>query len=122
MKNTFLLFTLIVINSYSFAQKSSTVKITGTALNFNNSVEVEDMSEFKDISLPSAERIFIPDSNKQFSIQFKLNTPNYFRIGRNILCISPGDIINTTIDQNNPNKAIFSGSHNTKNAYLKSTP
>jgi len=69
MKNTFLLFTLIVINSYSFAQKSSTVKITGTALNFNNSVEVEDMSEFKDISLPSAERIFIPDSNKQFSIQ-----------------------------------------------------
>ncbi len=122
MKKLFLFFIIISINSYSFAQKPGTVKITGTAINFNNSVEVEDMSEFKDVSLPSAERIFIPDSNKHFSVQFKLRAPNYFRIGRNILYLAPGDIINANIDFKDPNKAVFYGFHNNENTFLKSTP
>jgi thiol-disulfide isomerase/thioredoxin len=122
MKKYLLLIITFIYFGYSFAQKSGSVKITGTAINFNNSVEVEDMSEFKDISLPSAQRIFIPDSNKQFSIQFKMNAPNYFRIGRSVLYLSPGDIIKASIDFKDPNKSVFNGSHNTENTFLKSTP
>lgn len=122
MKSNLLIIIILSINSYLFSQQSNIVKITGTVINFNNSVEVEDMSEFKDISLPSAQRIFIPDSNKQFSIQFKLIEPNYFRIGRNILYLSPGDIISTTIDLNKPINTSFTGSHIRENEYLKYTP
>ncbi|MFN3299046.1 MAG: hypothetical protein ACK41Z_02525, partial [Sediminibacterium sp.] len=48
--------------------------------------------------------------------------PAYYRIGRNILYISPGDDINATIDRINPTKSIFSGSRQIENTYLKLTP
>lgn len=122
MKNSYIFFFLIVSLLSVNAQEFKTVKISGKAINFNNSVEVEDMTEFKDISLSSNERIFVPDSNKNFSIQFKIETPGYYRIGRNILYLSPGDDFNATIDLLNPTKAIFSGSHQIENSYLKHTP
>ncbi|OYY11348.1 MAG: hypothetical protein B7Y66_02990 [Sphingobacteriia bacterium 35-36-14] len=80
------------------------------------------MTEFKDISLSSSERIFVPDSNQNFSIQFKIGIPGYYRIGRNIIYISPGDDIKASIDWKNPTKAIFSGSRQIENTYLKLTP
>jgi hypothetical protein len=94
MKNIIILFSLFLFIKFTYAQAVKTIKISGKAINFNNSVEVEDMTEFKDISLSSNERIFVPDSNINFSIQFKIATPGYYRIGRNILYISPGDDIN----------------------------
>lgn len=122
MKNIIIFFSLFLFIKFTYAQAVKTIKISGKAINFNNSVEVEDMTEFKEISLSSNERIFIPDSNQNFSIQFKIATPGYYRIGRNILYISPGDDIKTIIDWRNPTKASFSGSSQFENTYLKFTP
>lgn len=122
MKNIIILFSLFLFIKFTYAQAVKTIKISGKAINFNNSVEVEDMTEFKDISLSSSERIFVPDSNQNFSIQFKIGIPGYYRIGRNIIYISPGDDIKASIDWKNPTKAIFSGSRQIENTYLKLTP
>lgn len=122
MKNIIILFSLFLFIKFTYAQAVKTIKISGKAINFNNSVEVEDMTEFKDISLSSNERIFVPDSNQNFSIQFKIEIPGYYRIGRNIIYISPGDDIKAFIDWRNPTKAIFSGSGQIENTYLKLTP
>lgn len=121
MKNIIILFSLFLFIKFTYAQAVKTIKISGKAINFNNSVEVEDMTEFKDISLSSSERIFVPDSNQNFSIQFKIGIPGYYRIGRNIIYISPGDDIKASIDWKNPTKAIFSGSRQIENTYLKLT-
>jgi thiol-disulfide isomerase/thioredoxin len=122
MKNIIIFFFLFVFIKFNYAKAEITIRISGKAFNFNNSVEVEDMTEFKDISLSSSERIFVPDSNQNFSIQFKIGIPGYYRIGRNIIYISPGDDIKASIDWKNPTKAIFSGSRQIENTYLKLTP
>jgi len=122
MKNIIIFFFLFVFIKFNYAKAEITIRISGKAFNFNNSVEVEDMTEFKDISLSSSERIFVPDSNQNFSIQFKIGIPGYYRIGRNIIYISPGDDIKASIDWKNPTKAIFNGSRQIENTYLKLTP
>lgn len=122
MKNIIIFFSIFLFIKFTYAQAVKTITISGKAINFNNSVEVEDMTEFKDISLSSNERIFVPDSNQNFSIQFKIGIPGYYRIGRNIIYISPGDDIKASIDWKNPTKAIFSGSRQIENTYLKLTP
>jgi len=98
------------------------VILTGTVRNFNNQVEVQDMSEMSDLLLPDAERFFVPDSAGNFKIRFSLNSPNYFRLGRNILYLSPGDSLHLFVDYKDPKLAIFSGTHAGENEYLRETP
>jgi len=108
--------------SLSASAQSDIVTIQGNLLHFNNKVQIEDMSEFKHLTLPNDERTFIPDQNGHFSISFKLSQPNYFRLGRNILYLSPGDQLITTIDRDNPARAQFSGRGAEANLYLRGTP
>ncbi len=53
------------------------VVLTGTTKNFNNQVEVQDMSEMSDLSLPDAERFFVPAADGSFKVKFRLGAPNY---------------------------------------------
>lgn len=112
---------LIFCNSLN-AQKNTSVSIHGVAKNFNNQIQIEDMSEMGDLTLPNSERTFATDSNRNFSISFSLQKPSYFRFGRNILYLSPGDSLNVSTDFNNPEKASFSGKGSNANDYLKCTP
>ena len=101
------------------------VFLSGTILNFHNQMQVEDLSEIKELSLPNLERTFIPDSAGKFSVSFPLAAPNYFRIGRNILYLSPGDTLSVTLDYMAPEKAHFAGNSSASiaaNQYLESTP
>jgi len=101
------------------------VFLSGTILNFHNQMQVEDLSEIKELSLPNLERTFIPDSAGKFSVSFPLAAPNYFRIGRNILYLSPGDTLSVTLDYMAPEKAHFAGNSTASiaaNQYLESTP
>ena len=98
------------------------VILTGTVRNFNNQVEVEDMSEMKDLLLPDPSRFFVPDTAGNFRISFALNSPNYFRLGRNILYLSPGDSLHVFVDYKNPKLASFQGKHTGENEYLRETP
>lgn len=113
---------LVLFTLNCFSQQKKQVYISGYAYNFNNGVLVEDKSEFESLTIKNGERLFIPDSNRFFSVRFELNAPNYFRIGRNIFYLSAGDSINAVLDYNDPMKAIFKGTHSVENTYLKGTP
>src|SRR5699024_535179 len=89
---------------------------------FSNAVQVEDISEFKYLLPPTDSRMIVPDSQGNFSITFAIASPNYFRIGRNILYLSPGDSLQVFIDYNASKAAGFSGRGSAANRYLRKTP
>ncbi|WP_460553273.1 TlpA family protein disulfide reductase [Ferruginibacter profundus] len=103
--------------------KKDVVELSGTLAHFSNEVEVEDMSELQYLLPKTTERLVVPDAtNGQFYIRFKITAPNYFRIGRNALYLSPGDNLKVFIDYNNPKAAIFEGRGSAANNFLRSTP
>ncbi len=105
------------------AQKNNQlVSIKGIVKNFNNQIELQDMSEMSALDLPHAERFFTPDSNNHFHFSFALEKSSYFRLGRNILYLSPGDHLSLFIDREKPDSAHFEGVGSEVNEYLKSTP
>ena len=114
---------LSLLSFHSHAQsKSEFVQINGIIKGFNNQAELEDMSEFQYLLPPSAERLIIPDSTGQFKIRFRLSSPGYFRLGRNILYLSPGDNLQVFIDKADPRKAVFKGRGEIANTFLRFTP
>jgi thiol-disulfide isomerase/thioredoxin len=102
--------------------KQGWVLLQGTVKNFNNQVEVEDMSEMKSLVLSDPQHFFVPDAEGHFKIRFRLASPNYFRLGRNILYLTPGDTLNIFADQKDGRLASFNGSHSHENEYLRETP
>ncbi len=104
------------------AQKAGSVTIQGFVQNFSTQVMVEDLSDMQYLLLPNPERMFIPGSDGAFKITFSVKSPNYFRLGRNILYLSPGDDLVVKIDNSDPNKAEFSGKGSAANMYLRATP
>ncbi|TAH09150.1 MAG: hypothetical protein EAZ12_06860 [Sphingobacteriia bacterium] len=117
-----LFFFLLFISNVIYGQKKSSVHLNGYLYNFNNAVLVEDKSDFEGINIEDGQRKIVTDSNSSFKISFPLSQANYFRIGRNILYLSPSDQIRLTIDYLNPQKALFDGTHSIENTYLKNTP
>ncbi len=106
-----------------FAQKKNVVTISGTFAHFSNQVEVQDMSEFQYLLPPTAERMIIPgERSGKFKTGFALDAPDYFRIGRNILYLSPGDNLTIFIDYNDPHVAQFKGRGSEANNFLRATP
>ncbi len=100
----------------------NTVRLSGKLKNFNNQVEIEDMSDFQNLNRPTTDRIIMADASGKFSITFNLASPNYFRIGRNIVYLSPGDDLKLVIDKDNGTKGSFTGSNEEANRYLNNTP
>ncbi len=114
---------LLLGSSQPMAQsKTAFVQLTGIIKGFNNQAEVEDMSEYQYLLPPTAERVIIPDTAGHFKIRFQLQSPGYFRLGRNILYLSPGDTLHVFIDKADPRKAIFKGHGEIANTYLRFTP
>lgn len=117
----FMLSSLLQIHS-GFTQKNNWVTLKGHLKNFNNQVQVEDMSEMKALLLPDPNLVFVPDSAGNFQVRFQLSAPNYFRLGRNILYLSPGDNLTINADQKDARLAVFKGTHSRENEYLRETP
>ncbi|TKC09641.1 TlpA family protein disulfide reductase [Pedobacter frigoris] len=106
-----------------YAQKGTGfITLKGQLKGFSNQVEVEDMSEFQYLLPPSAERVFVPDANGNFTMKFKAGGPNYYRLGRNALYLTPGDNLEVFIDKGNPKVATFKGVGAEANVYMKDTP
>lgn len=110
------------LSSASAQQKKGQITIKGQLKNFSNQVEVEDLSEFQYLLPPTAERMIIPDADGRFSITFKATIPNYYRLGRNSMYLSPGDNLEVFIDQKDPRLATFKGVGAEANIYMKDTP
>ncbi|MFT3744961.1 MAG: TlpA disulfide reductase family protein [Pyrinomonadaceae bacterium] len=104
------------------AQVKKTVSIHGTVKNFSSQVMVEDLSDMQYLLPPNPERTFIAAADGSFRITFKVASPNYFRLGRNILYLTPGDDLTVVIDNNAPTKAEFSGKGSEANLFLRDTP
>ena len=114
---------LLLGSSQPMAQsKTAFVQLKGIIKGFNNQAEIEDMSEYQYLLPPTAERVIIPDTAGHFKIRFQLQSPGYFRLGRNILYLSPGDTLQVFIDKADPRKAIFKGHGEIANTYLRFTP
>jgi thiol-disulfide isomerase/thioredoxin len=122
-KSLLLIYTCFFLDFAGVAQNKYFVEIKGTLIHFSNQVEVQDMSEFQYLLPPTSGRIIIPgDSSGRFTIKFPLSSPNYFRIGRNTLFLSPGDNLTVSIDYNNPALASFKGKGSQANMYMRFTP
>jgi thiol-disulfide isomerase/thioredoxin len=113
---------VVFLSPLANAQNAGYVNLKGQLKNFNNQVEIADMSEFQYLLPPTASRMIVPDSVGNFSVKFRLTEPNYFRIGRNQLYLTPGDNLTVYIDYNDPTKAKFKGVGESANNYLKYTP
>jgi thiol-disulfide isomerase/thioredoxin len=113
---------IILILPTLHAQKAGWVTLKGQLKNFNNQVQIDDMSEFQYLLPPDGTRLIIPDSVGNFSVKFRLDKPNYYRIGRNQLYLTPGDDLEVYIDYKDPTKAKFQGPGESANNYLKYTP
>jgi len=125
MKSLFIFFSFCLCLFSVDVQSQSEKKIVtlkGKLKNFSNQVEVEDMSDLQYLLPPTSERMIIPDTTGNFSIRFRVESPNYFRLGRNILYLSPGDDMEVFIDKNAPLKATFEGKGSPANLYLRNTP
>ena len=119
----FICLSVFICSLVNAQQKNSFVKLKGSLLNFSSQVEVQDMSEFQYLLPPTSERMIIPEPGSgTFQIKFSLSSPNYFRIGRNILYLTPGDDLDIIIDYNNPVVAVFKGKGNEANMFLRQTP
>jgi len=122
LRQYFFLLGAFLLITFSGEAQTGKVSIRGTLKHFTNQDEIADASEYSELLPPSQERIIIPDSTGAFTLQFKIDAPNYFHLGRNVLYLSPGDSIWTDIDYEDPMKATFSGKGSAANNYLKSTP
>lgn len=122
LKKSVLLIVLALTMFQAQAQKPGWVILKGQLKGFNNQVVIEEMSEFQYLLPPSDERLVVPDSAGNFSIRFKIDQPNYYRLGRNALYLSPGDDLKLYVDYSDPRKATFEGTGATANTYLKNTP
>jgi len=125
MKNCFvkaLTFCLFLLPVGIAAQSSKTVTIHGTVKNFSSQVMIEDLSDMQYLLPPNPERIFVAGTDGAFKISFKVSSPNYYRLGRNILYLSPGDNLTVAIDNNAPAKGEFSGKGSQANLFLRDTP
>jgi len=113
-------FLLICAVSFTGLAQSQ-VSLSGRVLHAKNLISLQDMSEFGRLKPPSS-YISVPlDSNGAFSVSFPLDKPGYFRLGRNILYLTPGDQLTATIDVANSELATFSGKGAVVNTYMRHT-
>lgn len=122
MKVNGLLFLLLLWALPGIAQKSKDVFISGKLLHLNNMTTVFDLSDVGALRLGDFGAQIIPDTSGNFAVHFKLAKTGYFRLGRNILYIAPGDKLHVMIDNNAPEKSEFSGDGSPADNYLRSAP
>ncbi len=84
-------------------------------------MEVRDISALGSLRLDNPDNWFVPDSSGNFAIAIHVARPGYFRIGRNVVYLSPQDSIYMLLDYNSPEAAIFSGDAAAENMYLRNT-
>ena len=104
------------------AQGKNQVRLSGKLKNFSNQVEVEDLSDCNTSCPPLRTGLLSPIRPAISACILPVSQPNYFRLGRNILYLSPGDELEVFIDKNNPVLGQFRGRGSAPNLYLRNTP
>lgn len=112
-----LLFSLI-----SFSVLAQTVYIHGKFRSKQKDFKIEDLSAFQYLRPFDEHLDIITDSTGNFSFKLSLKKPGYFRIGRNILYLSPGDALEVDINHADPLQSTFKGRGSIVNHFLSATP
>lgn len=113
---------LLGIATSGNAAITDTVQLKGYLANFGDQPVIEDFSEFQHLIPPESKTDVSINVAGEFSVTLKVLSPNYFRLGRNVLYLSPGDNLVVSIDNNDPEKSTFEGIGATANRYLRQTP
>lgn len=126
MKQLFLYGLIIGCSVFNFPaygqHENAKVTVYGTIKNYNNVIEVMDNDYSQPFQITNPERSFVPDKQRQFSIEFILNECKYFSIARNTIYLCPGDKLEVNIDYDDARNSSFKGSRKQENEYLKFIP
>jgi thiol-disulfide isomerase/thioredoxin len=117
-----LIFGLLFFRNEVYSQTGRMVHVSGTGLHFNNQIIVADHSETAFMAPVSADQTAVIDSNSLFNINFLVNHPSYYKVGRNVMYLCPGDDIVANLDYEYATNANFVGKGAEANEYLKNTP
>jgi thiol-disulfide isomerase/thioredoxin len=114
------LFCLILIGHQNLqAQKSATIK--GVLKNFPSITSLEVYGDLQLILPDSYDIKIVARNDNTFSVTVPLTEPEYFRLGRNKLYLSPGDNLEVYLDYASSASATFKGKGSEANDYLKTT-
>lgn len=123
MRSTLIFFLTVILSLNCFSQKQlNDVLLTGQVKNFEEIVELENLSEISELDISNSIIRIMVDSAGFFSTRFVLSEPAYFRFGRNILYLSPGCKLDVFIDREFPDSAKYQGCNRQENIYLLNTP
>jgi len=110
----------LLMTGMAFAQtKTNMAWISGILRHFGNQDEVLDFSEFEYLLPPRTDHVVIPGAAGEFNVTFRVEAPNYFRLGRNSLYLSPGDDLQVVIDFEDPMQSSFMGDGSAANNFLR---
>lgn len=117
---TVVLISLLTVNTMAQQKPSSSVvKLKGKLINFAAKVQLEDFSAIQKIKSASSNAVITLASDSSFSISLSLSKPGYYRLGRNILYLTPGDDLDVIIDYDDSKKASFQGKGAAANMFLR---
>lgn len=116
MKNIPIL--LLLLLTISCTNKEYTVSLSGVLENFSKEVSLDNMSA-NDLLL--GEKIKIQTDDGKFEIKIPLDEPSYFKLGRNILYLTPGDNVVVHCDYEDSRAAKFEGKGASACSYLAKT-
>ncbi len=123
MRSVSIIILLLLATVFVRAQQSRpNVFLSGKIVNFNNQAVLEDMSDLQYLRSASESVIIVGDTAGNFTASFYLAQPNWFRLGRNQLYLSPGDSLVLEVNRDNPRLASFRGKSAHINDFLKGTP
>nr|WP_320120429.1 TlpA disulfide reductase family protein [uncultured Marinifilum sp.] len=119
MKN--LLVILSICLAFTSCQtKPKTVHLKGELKNFANEFK---MTKHSPVGLLLKEGVTITlDDQNRFDVMFELEEAAYYRLGRNLLYLSPGDHLELICDMNKPEVGSFTGDAVEACEYLKTKP
>lgn len=116
----FLTITCLIVSVLLNSAEAKNVHLKGELKNFGS--EVLMTKGTPEASLLREGIVIKLDSLNHFELSFELETPAYYRLGRNTLYLSPGDKMELFCDLNDPGAGKFIGSGADACAYLRSKP
>ncbi len=119
---TLLSFALFSIVAYGKPNTPSYAVISGKLTGFGNMPAIERIDAISALSIDGDNILIKGTTDGKFNLQLPVSAPGYYRLGRNILYLCPGDNLTIEVDYDYPERAIFKGKGSEANDYLKETP
>ncbi|MCU4173610.1 TlpA family protein disulfide reductase [Carboxylicivirga sp. N1Y90] len=118
--NKALIIALLCLGIVNSMAQNKTVQLKGELRNFQSEVSLSKGTPEAQLLKENIQ--FKTDEQNKFELNFELDEPAYFNLGRNTLYLSPGDNLELSLDMDAPLDAVFSGTGAEACDYLKERP